>query len=105
VKTTRLKAAELAGSNRYAQASNRGFQVVSGRTRFLIRPHSRQRFSRAPHAFATRGRRNKFRLIGVTVFLFLDATPAPNSAAQREAAFDIDTEKQRRGLNGRAWCF
>jgi hypothetical protein len=68
-------------------------------------PRAAKIFATSLHAFATRGRRNKFRVIGIAVFCSSTRIPRQIQPRSVSAAFDIDTEKQRRGLNGTAWCF
>ena len=101
-----------------------------GRTRVLIRPALAAKIFAAPApAFATQGQATKFRLIGVALFLFLDAARSDpddlldeSTCARRRgqtcarsssrpmrprsvrAALNTDSEKQRCGLSGRASC-
>ena len=86
-------------------------------------------FAAPAPAFAKQGHATKFRLIGVALFLFLDAargdphdlldertcargrgqtcarsSSRPMRPRSVRAALNTDSKKQRRGLSGRAWC-
>jgi DNA polymerase-4 len=116
---TRLRAADLAGPNRHAQASNRGFQVAHP----LSDPHplAAKIFAAGHELLRREANAIKFRRIGSTVLQFstrlaailtifstrgdLRAAAAKYALDQVRAKFGRSTsEKQRHGLNGKAWC-